>query len=668
MMQARGRLVALASMTALLVSCGGGGGGSGGNSSSAPTNPTLSGSLVDLSTSGLSYSTSSVSGTTNSSGGYTYRCNASCETVTFTVGPITLGSATGSSTLTLKDLQGGLDGGLLSVATIRRMQFLMAVDSDANASNGIAIPSELASSLSGKSLNFTASSFDADLASLIDYLKGDSRLASSYRAGMQIPTAAIARAIAEQAEALARGVLVESPTSTASPVTELRKYVLRVPDTSLMPYSGSSSLLKSTYARGLRPALGAGLSVVSGTPTTTLQLRTVTARGIAVAAPRYSDGVSLRPAEVLLSNDTNGNPSLGAITLLPGSADLSSLTAVKTADGTAYSGRPTPTDASGSDGARNLDENLQARVPEFDQRGLDPAGVAEGESGAVWICDRRGPFLLQLDGQGRVAQHLGPAGSAGALPGVTRRLPEILEARQPAQGCGGVAVRPTSGEVVFALGAALNVNGRTASTARLIRLVGFNPRTSTVKQYAMPIRSSEFSLRVLDLESLSENRLLALVRFREGSATGPYRWEIRTLDLSTATEISTKSLTAGPNSGLALEYGTAADIDSSGVTLASMSTVVELGALGWIAESAEGLARGNAQTLIVIGQMNGGVTSRIRGGDPALSVADHQVDRNGLITPRAAASSTAPVFELAPSAIESRQIVLWSLQLRSPVN
>jgi hypothetical protein len=68
-----------------------------------------------------------------------------------------------------------------------------------------------------------------------------------------------------------------------------------------------------------------------------------------------------------------------------------------------------------------------------------------------------------------------------------------------------------------------------------------------------------------------------------------------------------------------------------------------------------------------MGQSNGGVTSRVRGGDSALGVAEHQVDRNGLITPRAAGSATAPTFELLPASVESRQTVLWSLQLRSPV-
>jgi hypothetical protein len=184
----------------------------------------------------------------------------------------------------------------------------------------------------------------------------------------------------------------------------------------------------------------------------------------------------------------------------------------------------------------------------------------------------------------------------------------------------------------------------------------------------MPIRDNEFSLRVLDLESLSEDRVLALVRYRESSATGPYRWEIRTIDLSSTTDISSRALTTGPNSGLALEFGSATEIESSGVRLANSTTLVELSALGWITESVEGLARGNSQTLIVIGQSNGGVTSRIRGGDPSLSVADHQVDRSGLITPRAAGSSTPPVFEVSPSSVEARQILIWSLQLRNPVN
>lgn len=649
----------------VLGSCGGGDGD--GDGAAAPTSPPSNGSLIDFAISGLAYSTATGSGTTNATGGFSYRCASVCETVTFRLGGITFGMATAGASLSLREFQGGLENGLLSEATIRRAQLLVALDADGDAGNGISLPAELATALANRSLDFNAASFEADLASLVDYLRGDNRLAASYRSGLQIPARAVARAIAEQAEAAARGVLVESPTVTSLPVNEIRKYVLRVPDSLLVPYTGNSTSLKSSFPRGLRPAVGAGITVTAGSTAGNVQLRSVTSRGIAVSAPRYFDGVTVRSADVLLGSDTNGLPSLGAIALSQVGADLQSVTPLKTADGAAFSGRPTPTDASGSDGARNLDETLQPRSPEFDQRGLDPAGVVEGDSGSLWICDRRGPFLVQVDTQGRTLQRLGPAGSAGALPDVTRRLPAILEFRQPGLGCGGVALRTNSGEVAFSVGAALNVGGRTATTARLIRLVTLNPRTGTVRQFGLPIRSNEFALRVLDLESISEDRLLALLRYRDGGASGAYRWEIRIVDLAGASELSSKSLTSGPSAGLALEYGSAADLESSGVTLATTTMLLELGALGWIAENAEGLARINAQTLVVIGQANGGVTSRIRGGDPALGVAEHQVDRNGLITPRAPGSSSPATFELPPAPVESRQTVIWTLQLRTPV-
>jgi hypothetical protein len=84
---------------------------------------------------------------------------------------------------------------------------------------------------------------------------------------------------------------------------------------------------------------------------------------------------------------------------------------------------------------------------------------------------------------------------------------------------------------------------------------------------------------------------------------------------------------------LALEYGTASKSRLSGVTLATSTRLVELRPLGWTLEGAEGLAKLDAQTLLVMGQVNGGVTSRIVNGDPNLKVEDHQVDTNGLITP-----------------------------------
>jgi hypothetical protein len=101
-------------------------------------------------------------------------------------------------------------------------------------------------------------------------------------------------------------VFVESPSSAAVAVDEVRKYVLRFPDSMLTPYTGPSTLLSTVFPRGLRPSVGAGLSVSTSGSTGTVQLRTVTTRGVAVPAPRYVDGATIRNADVLVAQGTNG--------------------------------------------------------------------------------------------------------------------------------------------------------------------------------------------------------------------------------------------------------------------------------------------------------------------------------------------------------------------------
>ena len=660
---------------ALLVSCGGGGGSTPtAGSPATPNTPTAAttrtGTLVAFAIRGLSYSTLDANGTTGTGvtatdGSWTYRCTSTCGTVTFSIGGITLGQTNNAANIALRELPGGVELGVLSDATLRKGQFLVALDADADPSNGITLSTELATALTGKRLDFGASTFDADLAALVTGLRSNTALSASYRAGILIPSREVVRALLEQAESMARGVFVDAPTADGSVASEVRKYVLSVPDASMSAYTGSSDLLRTTYVRGLQPALGGGLAVVPNTGPTVFEIKTVSSRGITVPAPKYFDGVTASPASVIVTNDANASPSVGTFQLSSGAADLKSLTPIKTVNDVLFSGRPVPLGASGSDGARNLYESLRPRDPEFDQQGLDPAGITIAADGTTWICDRRGPFLMQLDAQGRAIVRIGPQGVAGSLPGVNRLLPAILEARQAGLGCGGLAMRPTSGDVLLAVGAPLDIAGRTAKNAKLVRLVSFAPRTNIVRQYAVPVQDFEFGYQILDLETLSENRVLALVRYRDGSATGAIVWDVRIFDLSNATAIDAKTLTNGPNSSLALEYGTASEIGLSGVTLATSTRLVELRPLGWTLEGAEGLAKLDAQTLLVMGQVNGGVTSRIVNGDPNLKVEDHQVDTNGLITPRGAGSTAAPTFAIVPDSPERRQIVLWSIKLKT---
>jgi len=656
----------------ILSGCNGGGKNTANKSDATPTTttptlPILVGNFIDFPISGLNYSTATLSGVTPTAGTWNYRCPSTvCETIFFLIGGITLGQATAAPNLSLREWQGGMENGTLSELSLRRGQFLIALDADADPTNGITLSTELAKSLSARDLLFSSATFDADFASLLEYLRNDTRLSISYRAGLQNPTKPLVRALLEQAEALARGVFIETPTGS-SPTLELKKYVVKLPDSALAAYYGNSDTLRIAYVKGLRPALGGGLTIVPGGTASNFELRTVSSRGITVSAPKYFDGIVTRAANVIVTAEPNAAPSISSFTLTDNSAQFKSLMPLKSTSDVVFSGRPIALGLSGSDGARNLDESLKPRNPEFDQAGLDNAGITMAKDGSSWVCDRRGPFLMRFDTQGRSQERYGPLGEAGAVPGVTRRLPALLESRQAGLGCGGLALRPTTEDVLMAVAAPLDIKGRTAQSAKLLRLISFKASTGVSRLYAIPVAATEISFQVLDLETLSEDKILAIVRYRSSEAGSPWQWEVRTIDLSLATELTNKVLTVGPNAGLELEYGSATEIASSGIKLATTQVILNLRAVGWTFDNPEGLARVDAQTLIVMAQQNGGVTSRIRNGNPNLSVEEHQVDQSGLITPRATGSSVLASYEIIPTSFDQRQIILWSIKLRSAI-
>ncbi|MEW8431145.1 MAG: hypothetical protein G8D61_15610, partial [gamma proteobacterium symbiont of Ctena orbiculata] len=92
------RLISLFSIF-LLAACGGGGGGGG---SSTPT--TATGVFKDNNVSGLTFTSGEQSGTTGSDGGFTFEVG---QLVSFNLGNVTLGSATGMSVITPIDLVPG---------------------------------------------------------------------------------------------------------------------------------------------------------------------------------------------------------------------------------------------------------------------------------------------------------------------------------------------------------------------------------------------------------------------------------------------------------------------------------------------------------------------------------------------------------------------------------
>ncbi len=137
----------------LLSACSSGGGGS---DNSPDNSATQSGVFIDSPVEGLAYVSDTLSGTTDADGTFNYAAN---ETVNFSIGGITLGSAFGAAVITPVDIVNGATSETDPVVT-NIARFLQTLDDDGNPDNGITISSTVSNLAAGKNINFTLSTSD----------------------------------------------------------------------------------------------------------------------------------------------------------------------------------------------------------------------------------------------------------------------------------------------------------------------------------------------------------------------------------------------------------------------------------------------------------------------------------------------------------------------------
>ncbi len=122
------------------------------------------GIFVDGAVQGIVYMTATRTGTTNQNGTFEYLPG---ETVTFTMGGVTLGSVAGQSRVTPITVTGASDESDQRV--INMIRFLQSLDDDGNHANGINITTATKTALAGVSLDFnqSVSAFETAVASSI---------------------------------------------------------------------------------------------------------------------------------------------------------------------------------------------------------------------------------------------------------------------------------------------------------------------------------------------------------------------------------------------------------------------------------------------------------------------------------------------------------------------
>ena len=141
-------------LTLGLNGCGGGGGGGG------ITTPTTSqGKFIDAAVEGITYTSGSLSGITSADGSFSYQTG---QSVTFSIGAITLGTVSGSSIITPVQLVAGA-ANETDPTVVNIVQFLLSIDDDNNPANGIKITPAMVTAAAGLSnIDFTLAGFDTD--------------------------------------------------------------------------------------------------------------------------------------------------------------------------------------------------------------------------------------------------------------------------------------------------------------------------------------------------------------------------------------------------------------------------------------------------------------------------------------------------------------------------
>lgn len=435
------------------------------------------------------------------------------------------------------------------------------------------------------------------------------------------------------------------PLMAAADVTATR-YVVTFPHGEHVPYEGRNI---TAFPHGLPVGVGSGLLFV-GKQGDALNFVTVTDRGPNADSPKAGK----RDAKIFAS--PSFTPQLLDIQVKDGKAEAGNARALHDEQGK-ISGLPLPEGTIGATNELALDDSLHGLGS--DKRGLDVEGITSDGAGGYWICDEYGPFLIHIDQQGRIVGKFGPEAQAGEQS-VAGGLPNIIKWRQANRGFEGLT-RMADGRIMAAVQSTLDIDGKTKNSAGFTRLVAFDPATGKSAMYGYPINTDykkAKDAKIGDVVALDDHRLLVLEQGADKNKTMQNR--IYLVDISKASDLS------GFDAERAAEFDDAAALAKRGITLASKQLLVDLRALGWQQEKAEGMALVDGQTLAITNDNDFGLAVELV--DPANGkedMDDYQVDgKGGLLQKGKPVSSRLVTKSLTGQPAKSE---LWLVKLSTPL-
>jgi len=440
------------------------------------------------------------------------------------------------------------------------------------------------------------------------------------------------------------GTTLSFSALAAQPTAE--RFVVSFPEGSHINYSGAFA---SAFPNGLPVGIGSGL-LFTGKQGDALTFATVTDRGPNADAPK----VGQNEAKIFVTPDFA--PQLMSIRVENGKAEATNVRPLHDNKGN-INGLPLQSGVIGSTNEVALSDTL--KTLSGDNRGLDTEGITPDGKGGFWLCDEYGPFIVNVDGKGKILAIHGPQALDGEKS-IAGGLPNIIKWRQPNRGFEGITRMP-DGRIIAAVQSTLDIDGKSKKKALFTRLVSFDPATGKTAMYGYPIDDvydKNSDAKIGDIVALDDQHILLIEQ--GGDKNDVMRNNIYKVDLSQASDLS-----AFDKPGEYPEFDSADQLATRGITLARKTLAVDLRKLGWQLEKAEGLALIDSNTLAVANDNDFGVKTVIQQPVDGKKLKDYRVNDQGKLT--VDDKVVATTIDIKPLEKPEADSELWVVTLPEPL-
>ncbi|KQW99809.1 hypothetical protein ASC94_31010 [Massilia sp. Root418] len=638
----------------------------------APVKPQISGLFLDGAVEGLDYvAGTAAKASTGPKGEFT--CTTG-DTVSFSIGGIVLGSAACAATITPLQLAGATDVGDLKV--VNRLLALQLLDDDSDPQNGIKLTADVKTALAARSADFTlpAAAFNTAMS------------ANLAAAGVKYA----ARSVDDERRALVREHFEDTMASKlGTPVNQaytqgdvsvtVTRYQIQADPKYYIPYEGSNAKVKEEFPLGFLPSFGSSLAFKGTNANGELEFYGLTDRGPNGDGPNVPalSGTGVTGAKIFPS--PSFTPSIGIVTVGNAGAVLTSVLPIKASATANATGLPLPAGTLGNSGeipvmdAMKYDAGGKAV---FSAHGLDSeAVVLDKKRSALWVADEYGPFVVKIDPATGIIQNKYAAGSG---------LPAIFAKRRANRGIEGMALDTSTDKLHTFLQSPLtdgsapySVTGKSEQIerfARFTRWVEFDPVTGTTsKMYAYPLNGADYqdgrtgNAKLGDVVALGNGKFIVI---EQGAApSGKVFNKLMLVEVANATDINAAAFNATTSDLEKSSMGGVAvnGADWSKVVALKKTMLLDLNAIGWLAEKAEGLTIVDGNTLALANDNDFGLKTKVYTPDGA-AVADADVtkcnvDANGVIvTSTSAGCNAANTIRVARGDDRERPSRLWLIK------